>query len=233
MMLHLVRAFILACAAGLAAAAGAPPAGAEEAPAPASAEVSGTVVGPGGEPAAGAIVAVVLRNRADPAAVAVSDARGAFSATVPPGTYALTATHPQWTAAYSPPAEASGKAVRDLRLLAPAEGFLLAGEVRDSTGAALGGAQVRCMRSFLRSDLFVVHADGAGRYALRLPAAPHVCRAVAGEARSAHFEVAAGGGGGLDPRPGGPAADAARRARLRRHGAVARGRRRRAGGGAR
>jgi hypothetical protein len=93
--------------------------------------------------------------------------------TVPAGTYALTATHPEWVAAYSPPAEASGEAVRDLRLLAPAEGILLAGDVRDSTGAALAGAEVHCLRTISRGDLFVGRADGAGRYALRLPSSPY------------------------------------------------------------
>ena len=41
-----------------------------------------------------------------------------FTVTVPAGTYALTATHPQWAAAYSPLAAVSGKVVRDLRLAA-------------------------------------------------------------------------------------------------------------------
>lgn len=182
------RALVLACAAGLAGAVAAPPAGAE---APA-AEVSGTAVGPGGEPAAGAVVAIVATRQAEPSAVVVAGADGAFAVTVPADTYALTATHPRWGAAYSPPADVSGRTVRDLRLAAPAEGFLLAGDVRDSTGSALAGAEVHCLRSTLRGDLFVGRADGAGRYALRLPPAPYACRAVAGELRSPLVDVAAG-----------------------------------------
>jgi erythromycin esterase len=163
----------------------APVAGAEEA------QVSGKVIGPGGEPAAGAVVAVVAARRMDPVAVRVAGADGAFAVTVPAGTYALTATHPQWVAASSPPAAVDGKAVRDLRLLAPAEGFLLAGDVRDSTGAVLAGAEVHCL-SHLSPILFVGRADGAGHYALRLPSAPYACRAVLGDLRSQFVEVAAG-----------------------------------------
>jgi erythromycin esterase len=186
------RAFVLllACSAGLAAAVTGPLAGAEAAPA--DAEVRGTVVGPGGEPAAGAIVALAARNRSEPAAVTVADASGSFTATVPAGSYALTATHPLWVAAFSPVAAASGKVVRDLRLAAPAAGFALAGDVRDSTGAVLGGARVHCVGNRLRGEHFIGHADGAGHYALRLPVASYGCRAVVGERRSAFFEVAAG-----------------------------------------
>jgi erythromycin esterase len=183
-------ALVLAGAFGLAGAVAAPLAGAEAAPA--AAKVSGTVVRPGGEPAAGAIVAVVARNRSEPAAVTVADAGGAFTVAVPAGSYALTATHPQWVAAYSPPAAVSGKVVRNLRLAPPAEGFLLAGEVRDSTGASLADARVHCVHNRLRGDYFIGRADGAGHYALRLPSAPYGCRAVAGEKRSAFFDVAAG-----------------------------------------
>ena len=182
------RAFVLACAAVIAGAVAAPLAGAEAAPA--AAEVSGTAVGPGGEPAAGAVVAVVATRRSEPSAVVVAGADGAFAATVPAGTYALTATHPQWVAAYSPPAEASGKVVRDLRLLAPAEGFVLAGDVRDSTGAALAGAELHCMRTISKGDLFVGRADGAGHYALRLPSSPYYgCHAAADGLRSPLVEV--------------------------------------------
>jgi erythromycin esterase len=184
------RTLVLACIVGLAGAVAAPLLNAEAAPP--AAQVSGTIVEPGGEPAAGATVAVVARNRSEPAAVTVADARGAFTATVPAGDYALTATHPLGIAAYSPPAPASGKVVRDLRLAAPAEGFLLVGDVRDSAGAPLGDAQVQCLGSWLRSDLFLGRADSRGHYALRLPPAPHACRAVVGETRSALFEVAAG-----------------------------------------
>jgi hypothetical protein len=53
------RVLAVACAAGLA--------GAEEVAAPA-AEVSGTVVGPGGEPAAGAVVEATTRARPNPPA---------------------------------------------------------------------------------------------------------------------------------------------------------------------
>ena len=180
------RAFVLACAAVIAGAVAAP-VGAEVAPA---AEVRGTVIGPGGEPAAGAVVAVVATRRSEPSAVVVAGADGAFAATVPAGTYALTATHPQWTAAWSPPAEASGKVVRDLRLLAPAEGVLLEGDVRDSTGAALAGAEVHCMRTISQGDLFVGRADGAGRYALRLPSSPYYgCHAAADGLRSPLVEI--------------------------------------------
>lgn len=203
------RGLRLARAAGLAAALAAPLAGGETPPAPAitqgapapdvgsaapgSVEVSGKVVGPGGEPAGGAIVALAAPwNGSGPAAVAVADAVGAFTVTVPAADYALTATHPQWVAGYSPAAAASGKVVRDLRLAAPAEGFLLAGDVRDSTGASLGGAQVQCLGSWLRSDFFIGRADGEGHFALRLPMASYTCRAVVGEQRSAFFEVAAG-----------------------------------------
>ncbi len=179
------QALVLACAAWLA--VGAALAGAEEAPA---AEVSGIAVGPGGEPAAGAVVAVVAARRSEPSAVVVAGADGAFAATVPAGTYALTATHPQWAAAWSPPAEASGKVVRDLRLRAPGEGVLLEGDVRDSTGAALAGAEVHCMRTISQGDLFVGRADGAGHYALRLPSSPYYgCHAAADGLRSPLVEI--------------------------------------------
>ena len=72
------------------------------------------------------------------------------------------------------------------------EEFLLEGEVRDSTGAVLSGAEVHCLRSFREGDLFVGRADGAGRYALRLPSSPYACRAVIGELRSPLVEVPAG-----------------------------------------
>src|SRR3954469_7135843 len=179
---------VLACAAGFAGTMAAPLAAAE---APATAEESGTAVGPGGEPAAGAMVAVVAARRIDPVAGVVAGADGAFAVTVPAGTYSLTATHPQWVAAYSPPAAVSGKAVRDLRLAVPAEGFLLAGDVRDSTGAALAGAEAHCL-SYVSETLFVGRADGAGRYALRLPTAAYACRAAAGELRSQFVDIVAG-----------------------------------------
>ncbi|HEX5720919.1 MAG TPA: erythromycin esterase family protein [Thermoanaerobaculia bacterium] len=163
-----------------------------EAAAPAAAELSGRVAGPGGEPAAGAVVAVIPIGLTEPAAVVVAGADGRFAATLPGGTYALTATHPQWAAAYSPPVDASGKSVRDLHLAPPSEGFLLAGEVRDSMGAAVANAKVHCLRSYAGGDLFVVRADSAGRYALRLPPAYHACRAVAGELRSPLVSVADG-----------------------------------------
>jgi erythromycin esterase len=181
------RVLILAGAAGLAGAVAAPLAGAE---APATAEVSGKVVGPGGEPAAGAVVAVVATRLTEPAAVVVAGADGAFAVTVPAGTYALTATDPRWVAAYSPPAVVSGKAVRDLRLAAPAEGILLAGDVRDSRGAVLADAEVRCLRSMSKGEIFVGRADRAGHYSLRLPSSPYYgCRVTAGELRSTLLEV--------------------------------------------
>lgn len=184
------RALVLAGAAGLAGAELVSALDLGSAPAPAAAELSGTAVGPGGEPAAGAVIAVVATRRSEPSAVVVAGADGRFAVTVPAGTYALTATHPQWVAAYSPPAEASGEAVRDLRLAAPAEGFVLAGDVRDSTGAALAGAEVHCLRTISRGDLFVGRADGAGRYALPLPSSPYYgCHAAAGELRSPLVEV--------------------------------------------
>lgn len=184
------RALVLAGAAGLAGADLVAALDLGRATAPAAAEVSGTAVGPGGEPAAGAVIAVVATRRSEPSAVVVAGADGAFAVTVPAGTYALTATHPQWVAAYSPPAEASGKAVRDLRLAAPAEGFVLAGDVRDSTGAALAGAEVHCMRSMSKGDLFVGRADGAGHYALRLPSSPYyACHVAADGLRSPLVEV--------------------------------------------
>lgn len=181
-------ALVLAGAAGLAGVLAAPLAGAE----PAAAEVTGTVIGPGGEPVAGAVIALLVPRRSEPAAVVLAGADGAFAVMVPAGTYALTATHPRWVAAYSPPAAVSGKAVRDLRLLPAAEGFLLAGDVRDSAGAALAGAEVHCQRSVTKGDLFVGRADAGGRYALRLPLAYHLCRAAVGELRSTLVEIEAG-----------------------------------------
>ena len=184
------RALVLAGAVGLACADLVSALDLGFATAPAAAEVSGTAVGPGGEPAAGAVIAVVATRRSEPSAVVVAGADGAFAVTVPAGTYALTATHPQWVAAYSPPAEASGKVVRDLRLAAPAEGFVLAGDVRDSTGAALTGAEVHCLRTISKGDLFVGRADGAGHYALRLPSSTYYgCHAANGELRSPLVEV--------------------------------------------
>jgi erythromycin esterase len=183
------RTLAVTCVVGLAAAGLAPLAGIEGPPAPA--EVSGRVVGPGGEAAPTAVVAVVATGRMEPAAVVVADANGAFAVTVPAGTYALTATHPRWVAAYSSPSAVTGNAVRNLRLAAPAAGFLLTGEVQDSTGTALSGAEVRCLRS-TQGDIFVSRADGAGHYVLRLPSAPHDCRAVVGELRSPQVYVTSG-----------------------------------------
>ncbi|HKV08894.1 MAG TPA: erythromycin esterase family protein, partial [Thermoanaerobaculia bacterium] len=91
-----------------------------------------------------------------------------------------------------PPAAVSGKAVRDLRLAVPAEGFLLAGDVRDSAGAVLASAEVHCLRTLSKGDLFAGRADGSGHYALRLPPSPYSCRVMAGELRSTLVEVAAG-----------------------------------------
>ncbi|HVR95109.1 MAG TPA: hypothetical protein VMW27_00740, partial [Thermoanaerobaculia bacterium] len=163
-----------------------------EAAAPAAAEISGLAAGPGGEPASGAVIAFIPAGLTEPAAVVAAGADGRFAATLPAGAYALTATHPRWVAAYSPPVKASGKSVRDLRLALPAEGFLLAGDVRDSTGAAFANAEVHCLRSLAGGDLFVGRADGAGHYALRLPSSDHACRAVAGELRSPLVSVANG-----------------------------------------
>ncbi len=182
----------------LAGAAGASAPAGDDAPcAPPTAEVSGEVLGPGGEPAAGAVVAVVAPRRGEASAVVVTGADGSFAVSVPAGTYALTATHPQWAAAHSPPAAASGKVVRDLRLLAPAEGFLLSGDARDSTGVALAGAQVYCLRTMNQGDIFVGRTDAAGHYALRLPVSPYYgCRVAVGEQRSplAEVDVAPGAG---------------------------------------
>jgi erythromycin esterase len=156
-----------------------------EAAAPAPAELSGLAAGPGGEPAAGAVIAVIPAGLTAPAAVVAAGADGRFAVTLPAGAYALTATHPQWVAAYAPPVRVSGKSIFDLRLASPAEGFLLAGDVRDPMGGpAFANAEVHCLRSLAGGDLFVVRADGAGHYALRLPSAYHACRAVAGELRS-------------------------------------------------
>jgi ABC-type sugar transport system substrate-binding protein len=68
----------------------------------AAAQVRGTAFGPDSEPAAGAIVAVVAQRRSEPSAVVVAGADGTFRATVPAGTYALTATHPEGVAGWSP-----------------------------------------------------------------------------------------------------------------------------------
>ncbi len=155
-----------------------------EAAAPAAAEISGTAVEPGGKPAAGALVAVVPAGRTEPAAVLIASADGKFEVTLPAGPYALTASHPQWVAAYSPPMATSGKSVRELRFAAPAEGFLLGGFVRDPEGVAFAEAEVHCLRSLGGGDLFVGRADGAGHYSLRLPPAHYSCRAVAGELHS-------------------------------------------------
>jgi len=179
---RLVRILVLACAAGLAVSA---PLAADEV-----STVIGTVIGPGGEPAAGAVIAVVAPRRGEASAVAIAGVDGTFVVTVPAGSYALTATHPRWTAAYSPPAAVSGKVVRDLRLAAPAEGVLLTGNARDSTGAALTDAQVYCLRTMSKGDIFVGHADAAGRYELRLPSSPYYgCRAAVGELRSPLAEI--------------------------------------------
>ncbi|HVS01034.1 MAG TPA: erythromycin esterase family protein, partial [Thermoanaerobaculia bacterium] len=138
------------------------------------------------------VIAFIPAGLTEPAAVVAAGADGRFAATLPAGAYALTATHPRWVAAFSPPVKASGKSARDLRLALPAEGFLLAGDVRDSTGAAFANAEVHCLRSLAGGDLFVGRADGAGHYALRLPSADHACRAVAGELRSPLVSVANG-----------------------------------------
>ncbi len=163
-----------------------------EAAAPAPAEISGRVAGPGGEPAAGAVIAVIPAGLTEPAKVVVAGADGRFAVTLPAGAYALTATHPQWVAAHSPLVKESGKSVRDLRLASPAEGFLLVGDIKDSTGAAVAKAEAHCLGSFAGGDLFVVRSDGAGHYALRLPSEYHACRAVAGELRSPLVSVAPG-----------------------------------------
>ena len=154
--------------------------------------VMGTVNGPDGAPVEGAIVAAVRYGAMSPASVVVSGADGSFAVAMAPGTYAFTATHRDFAPAYVPPRRVDAAAAVLLALARPA-GAPLVGAVTNSSGAPMPGVEVRCYRvSDVEGDLFVTHADDAGRYSIRLLPATHGCSAAQGEERSDVVDVAAG-----------------------------------------
>lgn len=141
---------------------------AEEPQPPPTITVRGVVAGLGGEPVAGAHVALV-RPMADRAAFRVrSEAEGRFSVDLPAGEYAVTATARGLTAVYIPPAsfgpEEPGK---ELRIILGEGGFTIGGTVTDETGMPVPGAVIRVVRfSDDVADIFYTEANDQGQYEL-------------------------------------------------------------------
>jgi erythromycin esterase len=156
-----------------------PGAAADPAPpvvAPASqAAIEGDVLGPAGEPIAGALVSASAHfdlDEPDPAHDARADARGHFRFTgLPPGRYGVTATCADQAAAYGGVVTvAPGGAPARLTLRVGGPDAAIEGTVRDERGAPLPGARVlAAAMSENEGDVYVAHTDAAGRYLLRLP----------------------------------------------------------------
>jgi erythromycin esterase len=155
---------------------GSPASSAKAAPADAVA-VWGTVTRPDGEPARGALVALIphfeLEYPGDPPDVptALTDARGAFRfATAPAGRYGVTATLAGSAAAYGGAHDVKPGASLRVDLKLGAQSFEVTGTVRDSSGAPVSEARIQAARfSPDEGDVFVVMTDANGRYSMSLP----------------------------------------------------------------
>ena len=140
--------------------------------------LSGTVRGPDGAPARGALVAVIphfeLEYLGDPPEVptTLTDAAGHYHfATIAPGRYGVTATLPGATAVYGGVHEITPETRLNVDMALGGESFTVTGTVRDAGGAPVPGARLLAPRlSENEGDVFVAFADPAGRYTLTLPA---------------------------------------------------------------
>lgn len=138
--------------------------------------VEGEVIGPAGEPVAGALVSACGRfdpQLPDPGHDVLSDGQGRFRfKTLPPGRYGLTATSARAGAAYAGVVVVSsaGGSTSRVVLELGAPGAIVEGFVRDDTGAPLPGARVLAA-AFSENDgeTYVAQTDAQGRYRLDLP----------------------------------------------------------------
>lgn len=149
------------------------------APAPPVAHtLSGTVRGPDGAPARGALVALIthfdLEYLGDPPEVpsTLTDAAGHYHfTTIAPGSYGVTATLPGAAATYGGVHEIKSDTRLTVDMALGGESFTVTGTVRDAGGAPVPGARLLAPRlSENVGDVFVAFADPAGRYTLTLPA---------------------------------------------------------------
>ncbi|MDE3246513.1 MAG: erythromycin esterase family protein, partial [Acidobacteriota bacterium] len=137
--------------------------------------VQGRVVNAEGQPMAGAAVALVqLGVSTLPEFQAATDVRGGFRLEVPAGTYALTATHRERSAAYLPKVKVEGRAATLDPVVIQAGGHLVEGRVSLPKGFAhkhLGLALARVSND--DGDVFVATIN-KGAFALRLPEGTYV-----------------------------------------------------------
>lgn len=145
---------------------------------PAAHALSGTVRGPDGAPARGALVAVIphfeLEAPGAPPEVpsTLTDAAGHYHfTTIAPGRYGVTATLSGATAAYGGAHEIAPDTRLTVDMALGGESFTVTGTVRDAGGAAVAGARLLAPRmSEHEGDVYVAFADSAGRYTITLPA---------------------------------------------------------------
>ncbi len=125
------------------------------------------------KPVGDALVAVVPEDAPRAAAVVKTAANGSFTAQVPSGRYALTATAPGQNAAYHDVVEIAGDSQPFFTLRVGANGFFdVTGQVEVYGGSLPSRTLVSAARaSPVEGDIFYVEADRLGRFALRLPPA--------------------------------------------------------------
>lgn len=140
---------------------------------------------PDGQPAPGAMVALIVATDYDqmedktalrPRATVVSAANGGFRFTnASPGSYLLTATASDWAPGELGPLQLEGgKAIRGLELTLAAGGARIHGTIWDAGSGPIAQAAVRALAlsAGARPEgarTFVVIADQRGEYRLRLP----------------------------------------------------------------
>jgi erythromycin esterase len=177
--------------------------------APGDQALSGTVTRANGEPASGALVALIphfeLEYAGDPPDVplSVTDARGAYHfATVAPGRYGLTATLAGAAAAYGGVQEMKPGRPNRVDLALKGDSVDVRGTVRDSAGAVVPGARIQAARmSPDEGEVYVAMTDAGGGYSLSLPGGidyfvvvdslprPRAYRQIAATAQSVDFQL--------------------------------------------
>ena len=148
-----------------------PPAAAASPPAVAAkCVIDGTVRGPNGAPAVGALVAVVVPNAPTEAAIVHTTEGGAFCVEgIAPGDYGLTITSPDATSAYVDVFRTGGTGghARDVGL--GGEGFMLRGRLIGARSYRVARSKVRIGRlSDFEADTFVVESAEDGSFAVKL-----------------------------------------------------------------
>jgi erythromycin esterase len=142
-------------------------------------------VDPRGRPVADAAIALVQFGISGvPSLRSHTDANGEFRLSAPPGTYALTATHANWAAAYLPKLE-----IRECTSIIPvvnlqAGGYLLEGRVVLGRGVEAGRVRLALGRiSSDLGDIFLVDLQG-GAFKVRLPQGSYIVIAEGAAIRS-------------------------------------------------